>query len=106
MEQDNVKEDKRGPVKEVDPYEIDSDIVRKALQKGWVPPDPESLLRRLHDVLGVLSPNWNGPLEVVADLIPYENEVEAARKLIAYTDPTSVYQFLADVYLTDELEED
>jgi len=106
MEQDNVKEDKRGPAKVIDPYEVDSDIVLRALRKGWVPPDSESLHQKLHEALSALSPNWGGPLQVVADLIPFESEVEAAQKLIAYTESSSVYEFLADVYLTDELEED
>jgi len=87
-----------------DPYEMDSDIVKEALEKGWVP--PESLKGKLHDTLPNLSANWNGPLQVMADLIPQRRHVEVAQTLVAFTEPISVYEFLANVYLTDELEED
>lgn len=89
-------------MKKIDPYEMGSDIVKEALEKGWVPPDAEALVGTLYDTLPKLSPNWNSPLQVIADLIPESRQVDAAQSLVAFTEPASVYEFLADVYLTDE----
>lgn len=89
-------------MKKVDPYKIKSDIVKEAIKKGWTPPDPEALVEKLHDTLPKLSTNWNGPLQVIADLIPVSRQVEAAQSLVAFVGPATAYQFLADVYLTDE----
>lgn len=89
-------------MKKVDPYKMNSDIVKEAIEEGWTPPDPEALVGKLHDTLLKLSANWNNPLQVIADLIPVGRQVEAAQSLVTFAEPASVYEFLADVYLTDE----